>query len=184
VQVLFRNNHFSTVLKYNSELYALVTDQGFQSTSVMWEALGNIDGDTTYVNSGFAPINGGGGGGGNGGGFGSGDGGSDVSGVAQEDRDMALARTLSREETLPNAGGANHRSGGSGSSFGGNTTSAATTAPSIARNGGSGRPRSDSDVARALQAEENRAAGQRHQPPTVVAQQRPPATKSKDCIIC
>jgi ubiquitin carboxyl-terminal hydrolase MINDY-1/2 len=43
--VFFRNNHFSTMFRYQGNLYLLVTDLGYQhETSVIWERLDGIDG--------------------------------------------------------------------------------------------------------------------------------------------
>jgi len=53
--VFFRNNHFAPLFKHDDKLLLLVTDQGYANVpSVVWEVLGNIDGDTTYVDSNFA----------------------------------------------------------------------------------------------------------------------------------
>jgi len=52
--VFFRNNHFSTIYKQKSELFLLVTDQGFVSEpNVMWETLANVEGDGLFVNPEF-----------------------------------------------------------------------------------------------------------------------------------
>jgi hypothetical protein len=52
--VFFRNNHFSTITKHESELYLLVTDLGYGNVDdVIWEKLDNIDGDTEYFDSFF-----------------------------------------------------------------------------------------------------------------------------------
>lgn len=52
--VLFRNNHFHTLLKHNGELYVLATDQGFlHEAGVVWETLSNIEGDSHFVDAGF-----------------------------------------------------------------------------------------------------------------------------------
>jgi len=51
VAVFFRNNHFSTILKFRGYTYILVTDQGYQSEpSIIWEYLNEINGDTDYYN--------------------------------------------------------------------------------------------------------------------------------------
>ena len=43
--VFFRNNHFSTLYRYENRLYLLVTDLGYQNEpSVVWELLDGIDG--------------------------------------------------------------------------------------------------------------------------------------------
>lgn len=55
LSVFFRNNHFSTMLKFNSKLFLLVTDVGYRDEkSVVWELLDGIDGDTEYVDSSFS----------------------------------------------------------------------------------------------------------------------------------
>jgi MINDY deubiquitinase len=53
--VFFRNNHFNTLTKHAGILYLLVTDFGYANVStVVWEKLDVIDGDTEYVNGQFA----------------------------------------------------------------------------------------------------------------------------------
>jgi len=55
--VFFRNNHFSTMCKQGSNLYLLVTDQGFlQQPEVVWETLENIEGDTVFVDHLMNPL--------------------------------------------------------------------------------------------------------------------------------
>ena len=45
VCAFFRNNHFSTMLKYNGKLYLLVTDAGYEDEPlVVWELLDDISG--------------------------------------------------------------------------------------------------------------------------------------------
>ncbi|KAI0234292.1 Ubiquitin carboxyl-terminal hydrolase MINDY-2 [Lamellibrachia satsuma] len=52
--VFFRNNHFSTLYKHNSELFLLVTDQGYLTESkAVWETLGNVEGDGHFVDAEF-----------------------------------------------------------------------------------------------------------------------------------
>ncbi|KAK0137383.1 Ubiquitin carboxyl-terminal hydrolase MINDY-2 [Merluccius polli] len=52
--VFFRNNHFSTMIKYKDQLYHLVTDQGFLTEEkVVWESLHNVDGDGNFCDSEF-----------------------------------------------------------------------------------------------------------------------------------
>ncbi|XP_035670855.1 ubiquitin carboxyl-terminal hydrolase MINDY-1-like isoform X2 [Branchiostoma floridae] len=52
--VFFRNNHFSTMFKHKSELFLLVTDQGFLGEpNVVWETLSNVEGDSTFVDADF-----------------------------------------------------------------------------------------------------------------------------------
>lgn len=54
VAVFFRNNHFSTILKYRGYIYSLVTDQGYQAeSSVVWELINEINGNTDYYNDQF-----------------------------------------------------------------------------------------------------------------------------------
>lgn len=56
--VLFRNNHFSTILKHQDRIYVLVTDMGFlNETSIVWEVLNDLDGDTQFVDSLFKLYN-------------------------------------------------------------------------------------------------------------------------------
>lgn len=52
--VFFRNNHFSTMTKYEAQLFLLVTDLGYANVNdVVWEKLDAIDGNTDYYNSFF-----------------------------------------------------------------------------------------------------------------------------------
>ncbi|KAJ3593054.1 hypothetical protein NHX12_005392 [Muraenolepis orangiensis] len=52
--VFFRNNHFSTMIKFKGQLYHLVTDQGFLTEEkVVWESLHNVDGDGNFCDSEF-----------------------------------------------------------------------------------------------------------------------------------
>ena len=52
--IFFRNDHFSTMFSKEGQLYLLVTDLGYQKeSSVVWELLDEIDGDTEYVNDAF-----------------------------------------------------------------------------------------------------------------------------------
>ena len=53
--ILFRNNHFSTIMKKNNKLWALVTDQGYLESAVVWESL-SIHGDSEFVDGYFMPI--------------------------------------------------------------------------------------------------------------------------------
>ncbi|KAJ3149321.1 Ubiquitin carboxyl-terminal hydrolase MINDY-1 [Geranomyces michiganensis] len=81
--VLFRNNHFHTILKRvdgcgggGTRLYTLVTDQGFlHAEGAVWETMSGVDGDSSFVDGYFVPFApdgnanaSGGAGGGNGGG--------------------------------------------------------------------------------------------------------------------
>lgn len=57
VAVLFRNNHFNTIYKYQGVLYSLVTDQGFLSeTDIVWETLVSPRMPTRFVNGEFAAL--------------------------------------------------------------------------------------------------------------------------------
>jgi DNA segregation ATPase FtsK/SpoIIIE-like protein len=51
--VYFRNNHFSTVMKHQGELFLLCTDIGFANSEVVWEKFDEVDGDTFYCNAEF-----------------------------------------------------------------------------------------------------------------------------------
>ncbi|PRW58319.1 FAM63A-like isoform X2 [Chlorella sorokiniana] len=55
--VFFRNNHFSTLFKHEGQLYALVTDEGFQyETDVVWEHICDVSNDTQLVDGQFRPF--------------------------------------------------------------------------------------------------------------------------------
>ncbi|KAK8692812.1 hypothetical protein V6N13_070419 [Hibiscus sabdariffa] len=52
--VFFRNNHFSTMFKYNGELYLLATDLGYlNQPNLVWEKLNEVNGDTLFVTGNF-----------------------------------------------------------------------------------------------------------------------------------
>lgn len=52
--VFFRNNHFSTITKHDNSLFVLVTDQGYENKgSVVWEVLGEVDGDSQLMTGEF-----------------------------------------------------------------------------------------------------------------------------------
>ncbi|XP_020585367.1 uncharacterized protein LOC110028017 [Phalaenopsis equestris] len=56
--VFFRNNHFSTMFKFNGELYLLVTDQGYMNQpDVVWEKLNEVNGDTVFMTGNFTQFN-------------------------------------------------------------------------------------------------------------------------------
>ncbi|KAI3652285.1 hypothetical protein MP228_003588 [Amoeboaphelidium protococcarum] len=62
--VLFRNNHFSIIVKVpipgqNEEcrLINLVTDAGYRESDIVWEAIMTEDGDTQYLDHRLIPIN-------------------------------------------------------------------------------------------------------------------------------
>uniref|UniRef100_A0A1I7WML5 Ubiquitin carboxyl-terminal hydrolase n=1 Tax=Heterorhabditis bacteriophora TaxID=37862 RepID=A0A1I7WML5_HETBA len=55
--VLFRNNHFHTMLKRKDELFLLVSDSGYLKVpNVVWETLNNVEGNSVFVNSEFNSI--------------------------------------------------------------------------------------------------------------------------------
>ncbi|KAF3448465.1 hypothetical protein FNV43_RR09178 [Rhamnella rubrinervis] len=52
--VFFRNNHFSTMFKFNGELYLLATDQGYiNQPDLVWEKLNEVNGDTLFMTGSF-----------------------------------------------------------------------------------------------------------------------------------
>ena len=52
--IMFRNNHFSTITRHGDNLYLLVTDLGYaNTTSIVWEKLDVVDGDTEFCDSYF-----------------------------------------------------------------------------------------------------------------------------------
>lgn len=52
--VFFRNNHFSTITKHENSVFVLVTDQGYENKgSVVWEVLGEVDGDSQLMTGEF-----------------------------------------------------------------------------------------------------------------------------------
>lgn len=52
--VFFRNNHFSTMTKFEGQLFLLVTDLGYATVDdVVWEKLDAIDGNTDFFNAFF-----------------------------------------------------------------------------------------------------------------------------------
>ncbi|KAL1316571.1 hypothetical protein HN51_068750 [Arachis hypogaea] len=52
--VFFRNNHFSTMFKFEGELYLLATDQGYiNQPDLVWEKLNEVNGDTIFMTSNF-----------------------------------------------------------------------------------------------------------------------------------
>lgn len=54
VCVFFRNNHFSTMTKFEGQLFLLVTDLGYANVEdVVWEKLDAIDSNTDYYNAFF-----------------------------------------------------------------------------------------------------------------------------------
>lgn len=56
--VLFRNNHFSTILMKEASLWVLLTDQGFAKQAAVWEKLESVDGSSCFVTSEFTPFSG------------------------------------------------------------------------------------------------------------------------------
>ncbi|CAI5448911.1 unnamed protein product [Caenorhabditis angaria] len=54
IAVLFRNNHFHTILKRRDEIFTLVTDEGFfDEKNIVWESLSSVDGDSFFVDPQF-----------------------------------------------------------------------------------------------------------------------------------
>ncbi|VDO70902.1 unnamed protein product [Heligmosomoides polygyrus] len=52
--VLFRNNHFHTILRRKDLLYLLVSDSGYASEpSIVWESFNNVDGSSIFFASDF-----------------------------------------------------------------------------------------------------------------------------------
>ncbi|XP_019445093.1 PREDICTED: uncharacterized protein LOC109348933 isoform X3 [Lupinus angustifolius] len=52
--VFFRNNHFSTMFKFEGALYLLATDQGYiNQPDLVWEKLNEVNGDTLFMTSKF-----------------------------------------------------------------------------------------------------------------------------------
>jgi len=49
----YRNGHFSTMVKYEGQLYLLCSDQGFATTNVVWERLDEVSGNTTHCDANF-----------------------------------------------------------------------------------------------------------------------------------
>ena len=57
VGVLFRANHFSTIVKHNGSIYSLVTDESFGNLiEVVWERLDDTCGDTEYYPENFVRV--------------------------------------------------------------------------------------------------------------------------------
>ncbi|KAG6529702.1 hypothetical protein ZIOFF_011915 [Zingiber officinale] len=50
--IFFRNNHFSTMFKYNGELYLLATDRGYMN-DLVWEKLNEVNGGTIFMTGNF-----------------------------------------------------------------------------------------------------------------------------------
>uniref|UniRef100_A0A2P2M4Y4 MINDY deubiquitinase domain-containing protein n=1 Tax=Rhizophora mucronata TaxID=61149 RepID=A0A2P2M4Y4_RHIMU len=52
--VFFRNNHFSTMFKYDGGLYLLATDQGYlNQPDLVWEKLNEVNGDSLFMTANF-----------------------------------------------------------------------------------------------------------------------------------
>ncbi|PAV83654.1 hypothetical protein WR25_21678 [Diploscapter pachys] len=52
IAVLFRNNHFHTLMKRESELFCLVTDEGLNELPIVWESL-DVGGDSVFMTGDF-----------------------------------------------------------------------------------------------------------------------------------
>ncbi|CAM9168378.1 unnamed protein product [Choristocarpus tenellus] len=141
--VFFRNNHFSSLFKYEGKLYLLVTDLGYaREYSVVWEKLDQIDGDTEYVDNSFMRISS-----------------ATLSPALKlhhnhDDQDYILALTLQQGATTPSAERIDFQSTGNTSS----PTSCSASAPGQGEMGSEGTNRpligDDEAVAFALQREE------------------------------
>jgi len=51
--IFYRNGHFSTMVRYEGQLYLLCTDLGFATSHVIWERLDEVNGNTTHCDAGF-----------------------------------------------------------------------------------------------------------------------------------
>ncbi|XP_058085626.1 uncharacterized protein LOC131233064 isoform X3 [Magnolia sinica] len=52
--VVFRNNHFSTMFKFNGELYILITDEGYANQpGLVWEKLNEVNGNSMFMTDNF-----------------------------------------------------------------------------------------------------------------------------------
>ena len=51
--VLFRNNHFLTLIKWQGNLFTLVTDHGYLNSPIVWESLDSISGSSTHYDCSF-----------------------------------------------------------------------------------------------------------------------------------
>lgn len=57
IAILFRNSHFYVIRKHQSEIYTLVTDEGFlRELNTVWEKLTDVNGDSTFYNAAFQRI--------------------------------------------------------------------------------------------------------------------------------
>ena len=55
--VFFRNNHFSTIIKHDFEVYTLATDVAFTEVDeIIWECMSEISGNNQYCNHQFIPL--------------------------------------------------------------------------------------------------------------------------------
>jgi hypothetical protein len=53
--ILFRNNHFATICKYNGHVHLLCTDEGFvDQEDIVWERMDEIGGDNIYCRGDFS----------------------------------------------------------------------------------------------------------------------------------
>lgn len=52
--VFFRNNHFSTIIRHNKQLYILVTDIGYEKERIIvWDLLNSVDGTSVFATGDF-----------------------------------------------------------------------------------------------------------------------------------
>lgn len=55
IGILFRNNHFLTLIKREGHIYTLVTDHGYLTEdNIVWESLDNIEGAGRFFNANFS----------------------------------------------------------------------------------------------------------------------------------
>lgn len=53
--VFFRNNHFSTLCKYNDYIFLLVTDEGYAGEKdIVWERISEVEGDSVFCRGDFS----------------------------------------------------------------------------------------------------------------------------------
>ncbi|XP_010433962.1 PREDICTED: ubiquitin carboxyl-terminal hydrolase MINDY-1-like [Camelina sativa] len=56
--VLYRNDHFSTMIKHGEKLFTLVSDQGYlMEQDLVWERLSQINGDSVFMTGNFYVFN-------------------------------------------------------------------------------------------------------------------------------
>ena len=167
--VLFRNNHFSTCFFNGESLFLLCTDEGYLTGNIVWEKLGDIDGDSEYVDGFFvaARVDGGG-----------------VNPFSEHDEDLAKAITESYADNVQGSGG------------GKDEHMAVGTMVAMPEEGGTGtgaehQLRSDETFVRNLVEQEQRAqqqqqqrVQQQQQQQQRVQQQQQREQQKSNCNIC